>query len=123
MPKHPGRRSAFLALAFGALVALMVRRLFPVRVEGRSMSPTLLPGDLIACSPAGRPPRGGKIVVVQLTPPVIKRVARATADEVFLIGDNSTESTDSRSYGPVSIDHIRGVARAIYWPPARWRLL
>jgi len=36
---------------------------------------------------------------------------------VFVMGDNRGASNDSRSFGPVLIDHIVGHAWFSYWPP------
>lgn len=36
---------------------------------------------------------------------------------VFVVGDNRGASNDSRSFGPVHIDHIVGRAWFSYWPP------
>ena len=41
-------------------------------------------------------------------------------DEWFFLGDNSSQSSDSRYTGPTKTDAIIGVARFIYWPPSRW---
>jgi type IV secretory pathway protease TraF len=41
--------------------------------------------------------------------------------EIFLLGDNSQRSSDSRYQGPSSIDDIIGVVRWCYWPLSRWR--
>lgn len=38
---------------------------------------------------------------------------------VFVLGDNRRESRDSRSFGPVPIDHIDGRVRFVIWPPDR----
>lgn len=40
-------------------------------------------------------------------------------DEVFLLGDNSSSSRDSREWGPVPADDLVGRVRAIVWPWAR----
>lgn len=42
-------------------------------------------------------------------------------DEYFLLGDNRADSNDSRAFGPVSGDSIKGRAWFRCWPPARWR--
>lgn len=44
-------------------------------------------------------------------------------DEWFLLGDNSARSYDSRMYSGAQSSDLMGVARWIYWPPARWREL
>ena len=40
-------------------------------------------------------------------------------DQYFLVGDNSEGSYDSRHWGPVDRDNVRGQARYLYWPPGR----
>jgi signal peptidase I len=42
-------------------------------------------------------------------------------DEYFFLGDFSTASSDSRFWGPVYEDDLRGVASFIYYPPQSWR--
>ncbi len=48
--------------------------------------------------------------------------------EYFIMGDNRTNSADSRLYGPVPFTSVAGRASAVIWPPVRqgrpnWRLL
>ena len=43
------------------------------------------------------------------------------ADEYFLLGDNRASSADSRAFGPVSQEFIRGRAWFRCWPPRSWR--
>lgn len=45
------------------------------------------------------------------------------AGQVFLMGDNRSESWDSRSFGPVSTDRIVGRAFVLFWPLGRADLL
>lgn len=40
---------------------------------------------------------------------------------VFVMGDNRTDSQDSRVFGPQQLNHVSGRAFAIYWPLARVR--
>jgi signal peptidase I len=42
---------------------------------------------------------------------------RLGADEYFVLGDNRAASLDSRAFGPVVRERIRGKAVWIYWPP------
>jgi signal peptidase I len=44
-------------------------------------------------------------------------------NHVFVLGDNRSNSFDSRSIGPVPLDKIRGRAWLIYWPFDHLRLL
>jgi len=41
--------------------------------------------------------------------------------QCWVLGDNSRQSKDSRFFGPVSSDSVKGVVDCIYWPPERWR--
>lgn len=43
--------------------------------------------------------------------------------EVFVMGDNRPESSDSRSFGPIDVDQIRGRAFVVLWPAGNWRWL
>lgn len=36
----------------------------------------------------------------------------------FVLGDNRTSSTDSRSFGPIPLESIVGMAWFTYWPPS-----
>ena len=53
----------------------------------------------------------------------IERPLRLGPDELFLLGDHSSDSLDSRRFGPVSESEVVGRAAAIVWPPSRWRRL
>ena len=44
-------------------------------------------------------------------------------DEVFLLGDSSAESRDSRFFGPVRLSSLVGRPVAVVWPRSRWRCL
>ena len=87
-----------------------------VGVTGTSMIPDLQPGDeLLVDSHAYRQqsPQVGEIVVA-LRPDrtgvtIIKRIAAIEQDgRLYLLGDNPTSSTDSRSFGSVPLQNILG---------------
>jgi signal peptidase I len=47
---------------------------------------------------------------------------RLAADEYFVLGDFTTNSLDSRAWGPMPQRNLRGVVTSCYWPPSRWRV-
>jgi signal peptidase I len=142
MEKPARRRRALrvLALIGIAVAGLRRARLSPVRVEGGSMRPTLLPGALVAVSPLRGEPALGSVVVVRRPDGSehLKRIVALPGGTVRMTsggslslgqgfygitGDNLDESTDSRHYGPVPREDIVAIARVCYWPPRAWRLL
>jgi nickel-type superoxide dismutase maturation protease len=86
------------------------------RVTGSSMAPLLQAGDEVLvdlCAYRRQPPRPGDVVLVRhpYRPGLrmVKRVTAVVGDNDYQVqGDNSPESTDSRSFGAVSGQHILG---------------
>jgi signal peptidase I len=44
-------------------------------------------------------------------------------DMVFVMGDNRLQSFDSRDFGPIEVDKIRGRAFVVMWPLSAWAFL
>jgi nickel-type superoxide dismutase maturation protease len=98
----------------------------PWLVSGRSMEPTLRAGDLVIVdlwSYRHRRPREGEIVLFSGTEPasapMVKRVANRTGSAFWLLGDNPEMSDDSRRFGPVPEERLRGRLVWRYWPLSR----
>ena len=103
------------------LVALAVgarRWLDVVEVRGRSMTPTLAPGDRLLVVRAR--PRSGDVALAddprEPTRELIKRVARIDALGIELRGDNPLASTDARVFGTLPATEVRWRAVVRYWP-------
>ncbi|NUP97560.1 MAG: S26 family signal peptidase, partial [Planctomycetaceae bacterium] len=43
------------------------------------------------------------------------------ADEIFVLGDNSAESRDSRDWGPIPLSSVIGIPHSVVWPRSRSR--
>ncbi len=95
-------------------ILLTLGLLKAIRVSGDSMRPTFKDGDVVLVRQA----RGiavGDIVLAEhpykTSVTVLKRVAAIDdAGRVELRGDGRDESSDSRSFGTLPIEHIRGKA-------------
>lgn len=77
------------------------------------MAPSLLPGTVVF-GLRWRSLRAGDVVIVRHQGiDKIKRVQKIRENQIFLVGDNLSSSTDSRHFGWLNKDSIR--ARVI-WP-------
>lgn len=84
------------------------------RVTGDSMFPTLRGGQLVvACGLLAN--RVGDVVVIRHDSlDKVKRIERLRGDgRVFVVGDNSAHSTDSRMFGWLASEQIVG---RVIWP-------
>jgi nickel-type superoxide dismutase maturation protease len=108
-----------LLLVVAALLAR--RRLDVVEVRGRSMAPTLLPGDRLLVARI-RPRLGDVALAHDPRDPrreLIKRVARIDASGVHLRGENPAFSTDARVFGALPPGAVTWRAVLRYWPRSR----
>ena len=98
------------------LVLFGLRALY--RIEGESMFPIIMEGAQVVVD-EGASVTVGDIVVARhpfkTSLEMAKRITGIDANgKYFLVGDNSDESTDSRTFGPVSIECIKGKVVARY---------
>jgi signal peptidase I len=126
-------------LAVGAAAVVAYVRWRPSRVEiaGRSMRPTLEPGEW-AVAVRSRSPRRGDVVVLEHPErpgvELVKRVVAAPGDHApdgapmgddacWVEGDDPDASSDSRTFGAVPAGSVRGRVVAVYHPWRRARLV
>ena len=136
-------RRTILVLALVAAAVLGATRwiAMPWVVVGPSMAPALADGDRVLVdlwSYRRRGPRPGEIVLFRGPGdvPLVKRVVdgplpparragplvdptRPHEPAYWLLGDHAAISVDSRRFGPVPRERIRGRVLVRYWPPSR----
>jgi nickel-type superoxide dismutase maturation protease len=82
------------------------------RIEGESMFPVLSSGDEVLVDENAKVGIGDVVIARHPFKESVEMAKRITAVDAngkfFLVGDNSEESTDSRSFGPVSLECIKG---------------
>lgn len=80
--------------------------------EGKSMNPTLYDGEAVLVDPNAEIKVGDIVIAkhpVEQVTKVAKRVKSISErGHYFLIGDNLEDSQDSRDYGAVTRDYIKG---------------
>ena len=118
-----GSLAALLAIGVASVVVAAGRRLDVVAVRGRSMAPTLVPGDRLLALRRRASPRVGEIVLApdprDPTRELVKRVAAVDSVGVRLRGDNRAFSTDARVFGAIPAETVAWRVVARIWPLRR----
>lgn len=83
------------------------------RITGKSMEPTLISGRVVVISGTRRVRAGDIVVVRHEGIEKIKRIVTYNIDKIFVIGDNSELSTDSRHFGWLPYSVLQG---KVIWP-------
>jgi phage repressor protein C with HTH and peptisase S24 domain len=84
------------------------------RVVGKSMLPTLRPDKVVLASRLHTQLEPEHVVVIhQDGLEKIKRIQKIQAGRIFVVGDNTKHSIDSRSFGWLPISSVVG---KVIWP-------
>lgn len=83
-----------------------------------------LPGDQVQIS-------GGEVFVNGQSlqepyiadPPAYERSVSIPDGQLFVLGDNRNNSSDSHNWGTVPMSYVVGKALLVYWPPQQWGLI
>ncbi|HEX8287790.1 MAG TPA: nickel-type superoxide dismutase maturation protease [Pyrinomonadaceae bacterium] len=80
--------------------------------EGKSMNPTLKDGEVVLVDRAAKIEVGDIVVAkhpIEQNSEIVKRIARINEHgHYFLIGDNLQDSNDSRHFGAITREYIKG---------------
>jgi nickel-type superoxide dismutase maturation protease len=92
-------------------IPIILWRWGSVAVAGDSMSPTYASGDWLIVRWSGRYKAGEVVVVERQERPgvfLIKRIIRHEGEKYWVEGDNKNSSIDSRQWGDLYSQEIRG---------------
>ena len=80
--------------------------------EGKSMNPTLRDGEVVLVDRKANVETGDIVVAkhpIEQTSEIVKRIERINErGHYFLVGDNLEDSNDSRHFGAVTREYIKG---------------
>ena len=94
-------------------LAISISPLIKFKVEGNSMLPTYKNCDVVLVNKLAyvfSVPKIDHVVVIKNPKGryIIKRINKVSNDQFFVVGDNTKESTDSRSFGWIGKKDIVG---------------
>lgn len=82
------------------------------KISGHSMSPKFSEGDNVLVSSIpfmfGKPKKGDVVIFEKYNRIYLKRISKIKDGKFFLTGDNKKDSNDSRRFGFVNRDQIKG---------------
>lgn len=78
------------------------------RVSGRSMEPALSEGSIVIVWRWAKTRPGNVVVAQHNGVEKIKRIQDIKDGQVYLVGDNPVQSTDSRQFGWLPLSHVQG---------------
>lgn len=120
--RRKSRRSLCIIVVVTILLCyILLQIVFGITVvEGESMQPTIADGSIVVFNRLEKTYEANDIVIAQADgQQIIKRIQSIDEEEVFLIGDNREESLDSRSFGTVNMEAIRGRVICVIQFPGR----
>lgn len=103
----------------------------PSDTEGHLIKRVIgVPGDRVACCDAedritvnGEPIDEDGYLPAGEVPSVEEFDEQVPAGQLWVMGDNRSNSGDSRVHGTVPVDRVVGRAVLVVWPVSRWRVL
>lgn len=104
-------RSLILTAVITVVICyLLLQVFFGVSVvEGDSMEPGIPDGSIVVYERWNRSCDEDDVVIVQMDGgQLVKRIDSVQGGKVFLLGDNRSESVDSRTFGMIDQDRIIG---------------
>ncbi len=86
------------------------------RVSGSSMEPVINEGDVVFVIDKylSRPKTGAIVLFIKNDRIMIKRIKKVKLNEYDVEGDNTSQSTDSRDFGPIKKSEIIGSVVKIF---------
>lgn len=83
------------------------------KVKGESMTPTLTAGQIVLASGLKTPKVNSLVIVSHHGLEKVKRLSKISKNEVYILGDNSSSSSDSQDFGWLPKDSI---VATVIWP-------